>query len=93
MRHTKAELYVHVIWATEERCALIKIPQRRPLYRCLEDQAAHLDCAVLAIGGMPDHVHMALRMPTKLAVAKMMQHLKGISSKFATDQLALPLFR
>lgn len=93
MRHAKTELYVHVIWTTSERRALIKLPQRRALYRCLEAQAQHLDCTILALGGMPDHVHMVLRMPTKLAVARMVQQLKGVPSKFVGEQLGLSLFK
>lgn len=93
MRHTKAELYIHVVWATAERRPFIEPPQRRPLYRCLEGQAKQLDCTVLALGGMPDHVHMVLRMPTKVSVAQVVQQLKGVSSKFARDQLNLSPFK
>lgn len=52
-----------------------------------------MDCTVLALGGMPDHVHMVLRYPAKLGISKLLQQLKGISSHFANDRLGLPLFR
>jgi putative transposase len=35
----------------------------------------------LAIGGVEDHVHVLLLLPTTLSVAKAMQLLKGGSSK------------
>jgi putative transposase len=90
MRQAKSELYVHLVWATGDRMALIKPAMRRSLYRCLEDQARQLGCTVLALGGMPDHVHTVLRMPAKLAVARLVQQLKGVSSHFVHQQLEGP---
>jgi REP element-mobilizing transposase RayT len=46
-------------------------------------------CAVLAIIGMPDHVHLVLQTPTILAPARLMQRVKGISSTFARDHFDL----
>jgi REP element-mobilizing transposase RayT len=34
----------------------------------------------LAIGGMPDHVHMLFTYPHTILVSKIMQHVKGVSS-------------
>ena len=87
MRCAKTELYVHLIWATPGRAALVKPALERSLYRCIEDQAREMGCTVLAIGGMPDHVHMVLRYPAKVSVSRLVQQIKGISSQFATDQL------
>ena len=94
MRRSRIELYVHLIWATADRAWLIKPAFRRSLFRCLEDQAQHLGCTVLALGGMPDHVHMVLRYPAKHSISSLAQQLKGVSSHFAHDQLGLgPMFR
>jgi REP element-mobilizing transposase RayT len=73
MRQAKAELYVHIVWATEGRRELMKPPVHRALYRCVEGQARQLGCTVLAIGGVADHVHMVLRMPAKLSLAQLLQ--------------------
>jgi putative transposase len=72
---------------------LIKPAMRRSLYRCIEAQAQDLGCTVHALGGMPDHIHIVLRMPTKVSVATLAQRLKAISSKFAHDQLGVLSFR
>jgi REP element-mobilizing transposase RayT len=89
MRQSKVELYAHLVWTTAERTWLLKPAIRRSVFRCLEDQAQQLGCTVLTIGGMPDHVHLVLRYPAKLSVAKLLQQLKGVSSHFAHDQLGL----
>jgi len=94
MRQSRIELYVHLVWATAERAWLVKPSFRRSLFRCLEEQAQHLGCTVLALGGMPDHVHMVLRYPAKLSISSLTQQLKGVSSHFAHEQLGLgPIFR
>ena len=93
MRRARVELYAHLIWATKERGGLLKQPLRRPLYRCLEDQARKMGCTVRAIGGMPDHVHVVLQFPAKHSISEIVQRLKAASSKFAHDELQCSLFQ
>ena len=37
---------------------------------------------------MPDHVHLLVKTPTRLAPARLMQQVKGVSSHFTHDRLA-----
>jgi REP element-mobilizing transposase RayT len=39
----------------------------------------------LAIGGVEDHVHLLLSIPSTLSIAKAMQLIKGGSSKWVHD--------
>jgi putative transposase len=39
-----------------------------------------MGCTVYAIGGMPDHVHLVVRMPGRLSPAALMKQVKGASS-------------
>jgi len=89
MRHDKIELYIHLVWATWDRLPLILPDIERALYRSIGETAQSLGCRVLAINGMPDHVHVLLRIPATLPVSKLVQQLKGFSSRFANDQLQL----
>ena len=54
----------------------------------MQSEAEKLGCNVLAIGGMPDHVHMIIVLPTTVTIAKLMKQVKGVSSKLANDLLA-----
>ncbi len=85
MRRSKAEIYLHLVWATHGRQPLVTSEIERRVYKCIEAEAQQLDCQVLAIGGMPDHVHLAVKLPTKLSAAKLMQQVKGVSSAFIND--------
>jgi REP element-mobilizing transposase RayT len=39
----------------------------------------------ILIGGMPDHIHMAIGLPPTLAVSKALQQIKGGSSKWVKE--------
>jgi putative transposase len=44
-------------------------------------------CPVLAIGGLPDHVHLLVSFTNTLSYADFMKHVKGGSSRFVTQKL------
>lgn len=94
MRQSKAEVYLHLVWAALGREPFLTAEIERPVYRCIENEAKRLDCEVLAIGGMPDHGHLCVKLPTPLAIAKMMNQIKDVSSHFVPDHLSdRPAFR
>jgi putative transposase len=45
-----------------------------------QHQAASLGCPWLAAGIAPDHVHVLVQLPPTLALATLVQHLKGASA-------------
>jgi REP element-mobilizing transposase RayT len=45
---------------------------------------------LLAVGGMPDHLHLLLSMPAKLPLAKAIQTLKGNSSHWLNKNFDVP---
>ena len=59
----------------------------RPIYRAIEQEAQRLVCAVLAVNGMADYVHLLVKSPTRLSPAKIMAQVKGVSSVFANAQI------
>jgi len=54
----------------------------------MQAEAQRLRCVVLALGGMPDHVHLVVKAPTALSPAMAMKQIKGVSSKFIGDEFA-----
>ena len=85
MRRSKAEVYLHFVWATQSRASWLT-PKLTPLvYDCIEVIARRLSCTVLAIGGMPDHVHLVVMLPPKTTISLLAQQVKGASSKLAAN--------
>jgi REP element-mobilizing transposase RayT len=50
------------------------------VYRAIEAQAQRLGCSVLAIGGMPDHVHLAVLFTPNITIADFVRQVKGAVS-------------
>ena len=80
-------VYIHFVWATKERHSLIS-PQIEPqLYEIIAAEVHASGCRLLAIGGMPDHVHLFCKMVTAISIAELMNKVKGVSSRVANQNL------
>ncbi len=85
MRRSKSEIYLHFVWTTHDRQPWLTPELTPPVYRCICAIAKRLGCTVLAIGGMPDHVHLAVKLPPRTHISLVAQQVKGASSKLAGD--------
>jgi len=90
MRAPWTELYLHIVWRTWRRQPFITADLQPRLYGALAHQCAALGADVLAIGGMPDHVHVLVRFPTTISIAEFVRRLKGASSHLVTKVLCWP---
>ena len=87
MRSPYTQPYLHMVWATWDRLPLITGPVEGRLYEALVKKCRDLKCVPLAIGGMADHVHLLVRLPTTLTVADLAKLVKGSSSYLMTHQV------
>jgi len=84
MRAPYTELYLHCVWATWDRLPLITPTLEPVIYAAIHAKCTELKCACLAIGGMPDHVHVLVRLHTTVAVSDLLREIKGASSHLVT---------
>lgn len=87
MRRNKLALYIHLVWATWDRLPSITPEIERRLHRNIESAAGKMGCTVLAINGMPEHVHLLVKMPATTTVANLAKQVRGVSSHFANEEL------
>ena len=73
-------LFYHIVWGTKNRLDLIDPAWEKDLYGYLWGKATALECVPHAIGGISDHIHIAISIPPKLALATLIGQLKGSSS-------------
>jgi REP-associated tyrosine transposase len=73
-------LFYHVVWSTKNRLDLIDPTWEKDLYGYIRGKATTWECIPHAIGGISDHIHVAISIPPKLAVATLIGKLKGASS-------------
>jgi putative transposase len=73
-------LFYHVVWATHGREPLIATEIEQSVYGILRDAAERHGLIVHAIGGIEDHVHLALSIPPSISIADAIGKLKGASA-------------
>ncbi|MGJ8698136.1 MAG: IS200/IS605 family transposase [Verrucomicrobiaceae bacterium] len=80
------QAYAHIVFSTKDRRNQIHGEIESPLHAYLGGIARDLDTTLLAANGMPDHLHLLIRVNKNIADADFMKHLKGSSSKWMNDQ-------
>ena len=83
------QLFVHCVWTTFNRLPLIAPKIEKCLYAVIAAKCEDLNCHVIAVGGVKDHVHLFVRVPPALAVAEFVQQVKGASSHFMNHEVVL----
>ena len=82
MAHKFANILVHVVFSTKERRNLIPPELENKLWRYIDGIGANCRIPVLAVGGMPNHVHILIALPSDIPVAKAVQTFKANSSRW-----------
>ena len=79
-------LFYHAVWSTRDRQPLIDPAWEKDFYGYLWGKITFLECIPQAINGMPDHLHVVLSIPPRVAVASIIGQLKGASSHHINEQ-------
>jgi REP element-mobilizing transposase RayT len=87
MRKTLLAVYVHLVWGTWDRLPLLTEEIEAQVHRAIGAKAVELGAAPVAIGGTDDHVHLLVRLPATLAIADLVQGVKGASAHLVNHQL------
>ena len=82
MSHSFISQLLHCVFSTKERRRLIT-PELQPrLFQYMGGIARDNKIKLLAAGGVDDHVHLLVSMPSTITISKTMQLIKGGSSKW-----------
>jgi putative transposase len=76
---------MHCVFSTKERRPFLTPAIRERLWPYLGGITRENKMKALAIGGVVDHAHLLLSLPTTLSISKAMQLLKGNSSKWLRE--------
>jgi len=71
----------HVVWTPRRRRRVLVGPIADRLQALLVEQAAVVDCRVIALQVMPDHVHLFINAPPTLAADQIMFRLKSYTAR------------
>ena len=81
-----AFVLVHVIFSTKERRPVLTEKLRPDLFAYLAAVARNAGCECYRVGGVADHVHLAIRLSRTTNIAKLVEELKSSSSKWVKTQ-------
>ena len=90
--HTFISCHLHCVWSTKERRPLITPDLQKRLWPYLGGIARANKMGAIEIGGVEDHVHVLLSLPSTLSISKAIQLLKGNSSKWIYETFPEDLF-
>jgi len=80
--HSFVSCHLHVVFATKERKPLITPEIAERLWPYLGGIARENKMKALKVGGVEDHIHILLSIPSTIAISKGVQLIKGNSSKW-----------
>ena len=80
-RHVVFKLQVHLVFVPKYRKSCITARVADRLREAFETVCADFECELLEFGHEPDHVHLLVAYPPKVALSKLVNSLKGVSAR------------
>ncbi|MBP5710757.1 MAG: IS200/IS605 family transposase [Bacteroidales bacterium] len=80
----------HIVFRTYRSEPTINEEHERELYAIIMKQSETLRAKLIRIGGMPDHIHLLISLPSDLAPAKYVQAVKSFTSKWLRESPSFP---
>jgi putative transposase len=89
MPQSLAQIYLHIVFSTKNRRAFLQNPSiRDEAHKYLGGTCNKLECPVLRVGGVADHVHILCRFGRTIHVADLVKELKRDSSQWLKTKAA-----
>jgi REP element-mobilizing transposase RayT len=85
MAHSYTSILIHYIFSTKRREKFLTPEYQKKVWAYMGGIARENKMKALAIGGIADHAHILLSLPSTIPIAKAIQLVKGGSSKWISD--------
>jgi putative transposase len=82
MAGTYTKLFYHVVFSTKQRQTFVTAAIEEELYKYLAGVVRGIGGSCIAVNGMPDHVHLLIVLPPKIALSDALREIKANSSKW-----------
>ena len=86
MANTYTQIFIQFVFASKYRAALIDPTWEDELYKYITGIVRNHKHKMLAINGMPDHVHLLVGFHTTQSISEFMQDVKAYSSKWINER-------
>jgi len=82
MAHQYTNVLIHVAFSTKERRNLIPKELQPKLWKYFNGIGSNVQIPILAAGGIANHAHLVLALPSAVPIAKAVQTFKANSSRW-----------
>jgi REP element-mobilizing transposase RayT len=82
MSSTYTKIYIHIGFAVKERNSLIKPVWEEQLFKYITGIVQNREQKMLAINGMPDHIHFLIGMKPNCNLSDLVREVKKSSNQF-----------
>ncbi|AWG21686.1 transposase [Flavobacterium faecale] len=86
MANTFTQIHLQFVFAVKYRNGLIHPSFKKELYQYITGIIHHNNHKLLAINGMPDHIHLFIGMRPSQSISELLQDIKGNSSKWINEK-------
>ncbi|MCD2330301.1 MAG: IS200/IS605 family transposase [Pelagibaca sp.] len=80
-RHVVYAMHVHLVFVTKYRRAVFSSEHSDFLEGVFRSVCADFEAELVEFNGEEDHVHLLVHYPPKVAISKLVNSLKGVSSR------------
>jgi putative transposase len=80
-RHCVFALHAHLVFVTKYRHSVFQDRHLRRMEEIMRDVCADFECELVEFNGEDNHVHLLVDFPPKVAISKLVNSLKGVSSR------------
>ena len=83
MSGTFSQIYIQVVFAVKGKESLINPSWEEELYKYISGIVRNKDQKMLAINGMPDHIHFLIGMKPSCCLSDLVREIKKSSNEFS----------
>lgn len=80
MANTYTKIYIHIVFAVQNRASLIKVSWKDELYKYITGIVQNHKHKMIAINGVADHIHILIGYKPNQNLSDLLQDIKGSSS-------------
>lgn len=85
MAGTYSQIYIQIVFAVKHRDALIHESWEERLYQYITGIVQNKEQKMLAINGMPNHVHLLIGMKPSCCISDLVREVKKSSTEFIAE--------
>ena len=86
MANTFTQIYLQFVFAVQDRISLIRSEWKDELYKYITGIVQNNNHKLIAINGMPNHLHVFIGYKPHQLIPDLLQDLKGSSSKWINEK-------